>query len=128
MITFLPAPDHVVAIKLSGTIAPADIASVAADLEDRLARHEKVSILADLTAFDDMTLAAAWKDARYGFGKLWELKRFPKEAIVVEEGWLGRSARLFAPIIPFVEIRTFAPAEREAALAWAADIEGGPNA
>lgn len=128
MITFLPAPDHVLAIALSGTVEPADIERVATDLEERLSRHEKVSILADLTAFNDMTLAAAWTDARYGFSKLWELKRFPKEAIIVEEGWLERTARLFAPVIPFVQIRTFPPAEREAALAWAADIEGGPNA
>jgi hypothetical protein len=128
MITFLAAPDHVLAIALGGTVEPADIESVTVELEERLRRHEKVSILADLTAFGDITLAAAWTDARYGFGKLWELKRFPKEAIIVEEGWLDRTARLFAPVIPFVEIRTFPPAEREAALAWAADIEGGPNA
>ncbi|CAM5763850.1 STAS/SEC14 domain-containing protein [Bosea minatitlanensis] len=128
MITFLPAPDHVLAIALSGTIEPADIERVAADLEERLARHEKVSILADLTDFDDMTFAAAWKDARYGFGKLWELRRFPKEAIIVEKGWLDSAARLFAPVIPFVAIRSFPPSEREAALAWAADIEGGPDA
>lgn len=127
MITILPAPDHVLAISLSGTIEPADIERVAADVEDRLSRHEKVSILADITAFDDMTFAAAWKDARYSFGKLWELRRFPKEAIIVEKGWLDRVARLFAPVVPFVEIRTFPPAEREAALAWAADIEGGPD-
>lgn len=128
MITFLPAPDHVLAIALGGTVEPADIRQVAEDLEERLSRHEKVSILADLTAFEEMTLAAAWTDARYGFGKLWELRRFPKEAIIVQEGWIDRAARLFAPVIPFVEIRTFPPAEREAALAWAADIEGGPNA
>lgn len=127
MITVLPAPDHVLAIALSGTIEPADIERVADDLEERLDRHEKVAILADLTEFEGMTLAAAWMDARYSFGKLWELKRFPKEAIIVDKGWLDRTARLFTPVVPYVAIRTFPPAEREAALAWAADIEGGPN-
>lgn len=128
MITVLPAPDHVLAIALGGRVETADVESVAAELDARLSRHEKVSILADLTAFDEMTFAAAWADARHGLGKLWELRRFPKEAIVVGEGWLDRTARLFAPVVPFVEIRTFPPSEREAALAWAADIEGGPNA
>ena len=116
MITVLPAPDHVLAIALGGRVETADVESVAAELDARLSRHEKVSIFADLTAFDEMTFAPDWADARHGLGKLWELRRFPKEAIVVGEGWLDRTARLFAP------------AEREAALAWAADIEGGPNA
>lgn len=128
MMTLLPAPEHVCAFALSGTIGPDEIERIVANLELRLDRHEKVSILADLSAFEEMTLAAAWRDARYGFGKLWELRRFPKEALVVGPGWLDRTARFFAPVVPFVQLRSFWPEERETALAWAADIEGGPNA
>ena len=128
MMTLLPAPEHVCAFALSGTIEPDDIERVIANLELRLSRHEKVSVLADLSAFEEMTLAAAWRDARYGFGKLWELRRFPKEAVITDRGWLAGFVDLLDPAIPFVEIRSFPPAQREAALAWAADIEGGPNA
>lgn len=127
MMTLLPAAEHVCAFTLSGTIEPDDIERVIANLELRLTRHAKVSILADLSAFEDITWAAAWRDARYGFGKIWELRRFPKEALIVSPGWLEHSAAFFAPVVPIVEIRSFPPSGREEALFWAADIEGGPN-
>ena len=65
MLTILPAPDHVAAYRLSQTLTGEDLDAIMADIGARLARHEKIGILADMTDFTDMTLAAAWKDARY---------------------------------------------------------------
>ena len=75
-----------------------------------------------------MTLAAAWKDARYSLGKLWELRRFPKEAVITDKGWLAGFVDLLDPAIPFVKVRAFKPEDYEKALTWAGDIEGGPDA
>ncbi len=77
MLTILPAPDHVAAYRISQTLTGDDLDTIMADIGGRLARHEKLGILADMTDFTDMTLAAAWKDARYSISKLWELRRFP---------------------------------------------------
>jgi hypothetical protein len=128
MLTILPAPDHVAAYRLSQTLTAEDLDAIIADIEARLTRHEKLGILADLTDFTDMTLAAAWKDARYGLGKLWELRRFPREAVITDKGWLSGFVALLAPAIPFVTVRAFKPEDYGQALAWAGDIEGGPNA
>ena len=128
MLTILPAPDHVGAYRLSQTLTAEDLDRIMADIDAKLARHKKIGILADLTDFTDMTLAAAWKDARYSIGKLWELRRFPREAVVTESGWLSGFVTLVNPAIPFVVVKAFEPRQFDEALAWAGDIEGGPNA
>lgn len=128
MLTILPAPDHVGAYRLSQTLTSDDLDQIMADIEAKLARHEKIGILADMTGFTDMTLAAAWKDARYSLGKLWELQRFPREAVITDKGWLTAFVDLLNPAIPFVTVRTFKPEDYATALSWAGDIEGGPDA
>ena len=128
MLTILPAPDHVAAYRLMQTLTGEDVDAIMADIGTKLARHEKVGLLVDLTDFTDMTLTAAWKDARYSIGKLWELKRVPKEAVITNKGWLAGFIDLLDPAIPFVKVRAFKPEDFEKALAWAGDIEGGPDA
>lgn len=128
MIEILPAPDHVAAFRLSGTIDEADIDRVVADIEARLARHARIGVLADLTGFEDMTFMAGLNDARYGFGKLFEWRRFPREAVVTDRGWIETMVAAADPVIPGIALRCFEPAQFAQALAWAGDIEGGPDA
>lgn len=128
MLTILPAPDHVAAYRLSQTLTGEDLDAIMVDIGARLARHEKIGILADMTGFTDMTLAAAWKDARYSIGKLRELRRFPKEAVITDKGWLTRLIDLLDPAIPFVRVRAFKPQDYQEALSWVGDVEGGPDA
>lgn len=128
MFEILAAPDHVGAYRLSGTVTTEDFDRLVADLESKLARHEKLGILVDLTGFEDMTFGAGLKDARYGFGKILEWKRFPREAVITDKGWIETLVAMANPIIPFVEVKCFKPGEFDAALAFATEIEGGPNA
>lgn len=128
MLEILAAPDHVAAYRLSGTLTVDDYDSLIADIEARLARHEKIGVLADLTGFHDITLRAGARDLRYGFSKLFELRRFPREAVISDKGWIETLVAIANPIVPFVEIRCFKPIEYEAALIWVSEIEGGPEA
>jgi len=81
MIEILASPDHVVAMKLSGTVSGHDYDRVVAEVDAKLDGHDRIGVLVDLTGFEDMTLEAGAKDARYGLRRLWELKRFPREAV-----------------------------------------------
>ena len=128
MLEILPAPDHVAAYRLSDTLTEADYEKVIADIEARLDRHERVSVVADLTGFHDITLRAGLMDMHYGFSKLLSLNRFPKEALITDKQWLATMAQMMNPLVPFVEIRTFKPGETEAAIAWAADVDPGTRA
>lgn len=124
MIEILTSPDHVVALKLSGTISGEDYDQIVAALEARLDRHERIGVLVDLAGFNDFTFEAGAKDLRYGLRNLWQLKRFPREAVITDKEWVRALVRIASPIIPHVEIRTFQPGEGDKAMSWVSDIIG----
>jgi hypothetical protein len=128
MLDILPSADHVVAIRITGTLTEPDFDRITAEIESKLARHERLGILADLTGFEDMTFGAGLKDARYGLSKLTQLRRFQRQAVVTDKGWIETLVALAGPVLPFVELRSFKPGTFDAALAWASEVEGGPNA
>lgn len=122
MLEILPSPDHVAAYSLSGTLTEEDYDRVIADLEEKLGRHRRIGILVDLTGFHDITLRAGAKDLRYSFSKLFQLHRFPREAVITDKSWIATLAQTVGPLVPFMEICTFAPGERVEALVWAGDF------
>lgn len=125
MIEFVPAPDHVFAVKLAGTLTPEDVERSIQEIEAKLKKHEKITIFADLTDFQDVTAEALIKDFRYSFAKLGEWKRFSRSAVVTDKNWMKILYSVIDPLIPQVEIRTFAPDERDRALAWASEVKAG---
>lgn len=120
MLEILPSPDPVAAFAVAGTLTGDDYDRIIAQVEAKLARHERIGVLLDLTRFEDFTAEAAWKDIRYDLSKLFELKRFPREAIVSGKQWMRIAAGIADPILPHVELRVFNPADREEALRWVA--------
>ena len=122
MLEQLTAPDHVTALKISGTLNGDDYDCVVADVEARLARHDRIGVLLDLTDFEDFTFEAGLKDLRYDLSKLFHLRRFPREAIISDRQWMRLAAQIADPLIPHVEIRVFASDARAAALAWVSDL------
>ncbi len=124
MIELIDAPDHVVAMKLSGTLTGEDYDAVIREVEAKLGRHAKIGVLVDLCEFTDVTAEAALDDLRYGFSKLFQLSRFPREALITDKHWMKVVARVVSPLIPFVEVRAFPSAERDAAMAWVSGMGG----
>ena len=128
MLEILGGPDQIGAYKLSGTLTEEDFDRIVVDLEAKLARHRKVGIVVDLTALRDMTVRAFLKDLRYGFGKLFEWNRFPREAVITSRPRLKALVSLAGPFVPFVQIRTFEPGEETLAFAWVAEAVPAPLA
>jgi len=123
MIEQLQSPDHVAALKITGTLTGDDYDQIIADVEGRLARHERIGVLLDLVEFRDFTLEAGLKDIRYDLSKLFQLRRFPREAIITDKRWMRAAAQIADPLLPHVEIRAFAPDERDAAMTWVSDVQ-----
>lgn len=127
MLDIIASPDHVGAYRLTGTLTERDIAGIIADIETRFGRHEKIGVLIELAGLDDVTLRAVLRDLRYGLGKMTQLRRFPREAVVTDAGWVRRLVAIANPLVPFVELRSFPPGDLDRAMAWVAEIEGGPD-
>ena len=81
MIETLTAPDHVLALRVTGRIDEADIAMAIDLLEAKLAQHERIAFFAEIEVAG-MTPGAFARDVRYGLAKLRELRRFPRAAVV----------------------------------------------
>jgi hypothetical protein len=122
MIEILTSPDHVVALKLSGTISGQDYDQAVNAVDAKLDVHDRIGVLVDLTGFSDMTLEAGAKDARYSLRHLWKLGRFPREALITDKEWVRALARIVGPIIPQVEVRTFDPGQEALAMSWVSDV------
>jgi hypothetical protein len=123
MIEILPAPDHVVAVRMSDKVTGKEFDRLTAEIDGKLARHQRLGIFVDLVDFDGVTLEALAKDLKYNLGKLGQWKRFPREALLTDRGWVKTLAKVADPLVPQVEVRAFAPAEREQALDWAAGVK-----
>ena len=122
MLEVLPSPDHVVAVRMPRVMQLDDYRKVIAEVEAKLARHPKIGVLIDLTAFTDATLEAMGEDLRYSFGKIFELGRFPREAVITRKRWIQGLCKIASPLLPGVEVRSFTPEEADAAMAWVSDL------
>jgi len=122
MIEILASPNHVVAMRLSGTLSGEDYDRAVTEVDAKLSAHDRIGVLVDLTGFKDMTLEAGARDARYSLKHLWELRRFPREALITDKEWVRALSRIAGPILPHVEVRTFDPGEQDRAMSWVSDI------
>ncbi|HEY5851621.1 MAG TPA: STAS/SEC14 domain-containing protein [Lysobacter sp.] len=122
MIEILPSPSHVAAFHFSGTLDGDDYDRCIADIESRLAQHQRIGVFCDLTGFTGLTAQAMGKDLSYAFGKFGEYHRFARGAIITDKHWLARISEFSGRLFPHTEILAFDPHEREAALLWASDV------
>lgn len=133
MITFEPAADHILAARAEGRLTRDDIQSFVQELDDKLAHHEKIGIVTDVTRLDGMTFAAVAEDFRAEMKYLGKWDRFPNMAMIATDGFLKSVAETFGAVLPQIELRVFAPHEREQAFAFAAEAgaeapgAGGPQ-
>jgi hypothetical protein len=115
----LPAPDHVVALRVSGHIDVSDIDTGVAAIEDALFHRDRIALYAEISITGIAPRALA-RDMGYGLSKLRELHRFARVAVVTGQEWVRRVVRAQGYLLPQIKIRTFASGERDEALIWVA--------
>jgi len=117
MLEIIPAPEGVVAMRVSGRLDRADIDRSIDAVEAALTRHGRIALFADVTV-TGISPEALWRDLSYGLGKLGELHRFPRTAIVTGQDWVRWITQAEGALLPGVEMRAFPEAERESAWSW----------
>ncbi|MFC4729734.1 STAS/SEC14 domain-containing protein [Coralloluteibacterium thermophilus] len=122
MIEILPAADHVIAMKVTGCATSNDYDRIIAAIDAKLDAHDRIGIYVDLEGFEDITAHAIAKDLKYSLGKLGELSRFPRVAVVTPKDWLRTLIRMTNPVLPRIEMRAFDTTEREQALPWVSEV------
>lgn len=123
MLEILQAPSHAAAFRLSSEITADDYRRIIAELESRLRLYPRIAVYTELVKPIQVTAQALFEDFRYTFAKRAEWHRFARIAVVTDAATWRTVFRAVQAWIPAIEARTFSPSEREAALAWAAELQ-----
>lgn len=118
----IPAPDHVVAFRLSGKLVPDDIERYKALFDAKLAKHKRVGVCVDMTGFSDMSAGAIAADVKAEFGLLAHLNQIARCAMISDKEWPQALVQFGAPLLPTLGLKVFAPAQRGEAMQWAAEL------
>lgn len=124
MLQFLPTPDDVIAIKISGAIKGEDLDAIMDRLDAAMADHDKVHIFVETHAIDGLELSGLphyFGRAMPLFGKL---SRFGRVAVVADQAWIRVGTRIESAMLPFISYRVYEPEEREEALQWVLNGSG----
>jgi hypothetical protein len=109
-------PDDVIGLSAHGVITRHDYTETVAPLvAEKLKAYRKLKMIYRLgPEFEAYSAGAMWSDARLG---LTHFSDFARVAVVTDVGWISKSVRVFAPLIPG-EVRVFPDAELGAATDW----------
>lgn len=124
MIEVVPAPDHVAAFRIHGTLEARDYDEMIPRIEEKLRGHDEIGVFIDMEGFDNMTGAAMRRDVKYGIDKLGELHRFGRAAIATDKQWIKLATELAAALFPQIEARVFATEDKGEALSWVSETKG----
>lgn len=98
-------PDHVVGVTAVGEVEDDDYEDVLVPaIDDRLERHDKISLLYVLgEEFTGYDADAVWQDTKLGIATFGDYERM---AIVTDATWVRRSVKAFGWLIPG-DVRVF---------------------
>ena len=115
-------PDDVAAYSCHGHLTRADYAEVTRDIEDKLARHEKLKMYCEVAPdYTGSGLDAAWEDWKSSFTSWFHWER---GAIVTDVEWMVWATRFFGRVFPG-QWRVYPIASADEARRWV--LEGTPT-
>ena len=109
-------PAGVIGFEVSGRIRAEDYRDVVLPTLERAAASGEVRFVMVMRDFDGMSGGAVWQDLKVGIEHLRAWKRI---ALVTDITWMRDLTSLFGWMTPG-ETRTFALAQRDEAIEWAA--------
>lgn len=109
----------VIALKFVGHLAREDVSKSCDLIEQALAANDKTHLFVEVEGLSGIDTETLTQDLARGLRMLGKLERFGRVAIVSDQAWLRWLARVESAVLPGVSYRTYTPAERERALAWA---------
>jgi hypothetical protein len=115
MIEVLPSDNEkVLAFKMSGTLHDADYARFVPAIDDAVAKHGKVRLLAQFHDFHGWDLKALWDDIKFSTTHCTKIDRI---ALVGEKKWEQWMAKVCKPFT-MAKIEYFDAAQIDAAWKW----------
>jgi len=127
MITIEKAPQHVLAIRLSGVVEESDVKRMEQAFAEQLESDDRFGLVVDMTDWSDITGDAIAEDSKFEFGLLGKLARFPRMALISDKQFPRAIASWLDPVFPTVEIRTFGADAKAEAVSFASSAAALPE-
>ncbi len=124
MLEILDSPKHLVAMRLSGELTASDITQAYKATEEALKDNERVSFFIEVDPSMKLTFEGVVKDLVEGISQWGNLSRYYRAALVTDKGWMGAIARVEGLVFCSIDVRVFAPDERDKAFAWSSEAPG----
>ncbi len=121
MLEIIDSPKHLVAMKLSGSLTAADVAKAYNATNEALKENERISFFGEIDDSMNLTLEGLAKDLLNSVGQFGKLSKYYRAAVVTNKGWVGALARVEGLVFSSIDVRVFAPEERDKAFAWASE-------
>lgn len=118
MHNFLPAPDNVIALKVSGTITGEDLDAMMDRTEAVMAVNDKVHVFVETESIGGMQLSAFPRHMSRAMPLFGKLDQFGRVAVVADQAWMRVGTRLESALLPNISYRVCDPGERDEAFAW----------
>lgn len=118
-------PDHVLVFDARGTLEKSDIERFDRQVQQKLARYERIGLVSNVEHLEGMTVGAVMKDIATELKYLGDWHRFPKVAVLASGGFVKSAAEVVGKFLPRVQVRTFTPAELDQAVEFAGAFDPG---
>lgn len=109
-------------VTVKGDIDREDIRDFYRKFKPALDEAGRVGLVVDMTGFGDISAGAALEDVIEELSLLDDLKKMPRAALITGNRTLAGMVRYINPVVPRMELRSFAPEEISTAAQWAADL------
>jgi hypothetical protein len=92
------------------------------EVDGKLKSLERVGLYTEADHLAGITPRGLAADLAFAFGRLGELHRFPRTAVVTDRPWLCGVTNFENALLRKIELRPFPNAERRAAMNWVAEL------
>lgn len=108
-------------MKLSGSLTAADVAKAYNATNEALKENERISFFGEIDDSMNLTLEGLVKDLLNGVGQFGKMSKYYRAAVVTNKGWIGALARVEGLVFSSIDVKVFAPEERDKAFGWASE-------
>src|SRR5688500_12714130 len=102
MLEFLPSPEGVLAIRVSGSIKGEDLDAIMDRLDELMEGRDKIHLFLETQGIGGLELSSLPHYAARTFPLFGKLKRFGRVAVVADQAWVRIGTRMESAILPFI--------------------------
>ncbi len=110
--------DNLLAYRLDGDVDAADVDRIFKVVDEKLSRHERLRVYAEVHQLSAVTPQALWRDLELSATRLSVLSRTERVALVTDLQWLRQALTLPNPLLSGIQLRVFSLSEQHLAQSW----------